>query len=177
MHFFRKVILHGMSKTIKFMVNNKMEMVTHNNDDPSMEPLTKLMMTISRENQVQSFNNYRRKLGLYPYNTFFELTKNVETAGKLKALYESVEDVELLTGMLTEANEEGHLLTVKAMANSFIINSILTNSLHDKHSWNPNTFGGDIGFNLVKSANMKTFVCNNLIDKCDDFTSELYTNN
>jgi len=153
-----------------------MEMVTHNNDVPATEPLTKLMMTMSRENQVQSFNNYRRKLGLFPYKTFFELTRNLETAGKLKALYESVEDVELLTGMLTEANE-GHLLTATAMANSFIINAIMTNPLHDKHSWNPNTFGGNIGFNLVKSANMKTFVSNNLIDKCDSFTGELYANN
>lgn len=152
-------------------------MVTHNNDDTETEPLTKLMMTISRENHVQSFNNYRRKLGLRPYKSFLELTQNTETADSLKSLHESVEDVELLTGMLTETSSaEGHSITVTAMVNSFIINSILTNSLHDKRSWNPDTFGGDVGFHLVETASIKTFVCNNLVDKCDDFTVELYAN-
>jgi hypothetical protein len=41
--------------------------------------------------------------------------------------------------------------------------------------WKADTFEGEYGFNLVKSANIITFICNDLIDKCDNnFIFDIY---
>lgn len=162
-----------MSDTIKFMVDQEMGMVTHNNGGTATKPLTAFMMELSRKNKLQSFNNYRRRLGLYPYSSFYKLTNNWTTATILKSLYNSIEDVELLTGMITEKSTNS-VSTLMALTNSMIINAILTNDLNKKNLWKAETFGGDIGFNIVKSANIETFICNNLVDKCDGLKVKLY---
>jgi hypothetical protein len=90
-------------------------------------------------------------------------------------LYGDIDNVELLTGMLTEKKSDNVVPTFTVMINSFIMNSIITNPLGSKDLWNADTFGGEYGFDLVKSANIKTFICNNLIDKCDShFTVDIY---
>lgn len=156
------------------MVNQKMGMITYNNDGVASKPLTKLLIKLSRENGFQSFNNYRRKLGLYPYKNFYELTNNLETAKKLKNLYNNIEDVELLTGILTEKSSYGVASTASFLTNSFIINSILTNPLTSRELWKPDTFGGSEGFNIVKNANIQQLVCNNLVENCNGFSAKLY---
>lgn len=163
-----------MKDTIKFMVDQKMSMVTHNNDGSTTEYLTRLMSKLLREQLVRNFNDYRRQLGLRAYGTFFELTGNQETADKLQALYDNVGEVELLPGMLTEKKVNGNSPTVTILANSFIVNSILTNSLASKKSWTSATFGGNIGFDIVKSANIMSLVCNNLDHNCDGMKVSLY---
>jgi len=173
---FRQVIANGLTNTVRFMVNQEIGMVAHGNYGNATEPMTSLLMRLSRENALQSFNNYRRKLGLYPYMSFYDLTGNWETVVTLKSLYENVEDVELLTGMLTEKRRRGILPTVTVMVNSLIVNSILTNPLASRDSWKPVTFGGYMGFNKVRSASIESFVCNNLFDNCDDLTVKLHAN-
>lgn len=156
------------------MVGQKMGMVTYNNDGAATQQVTKILMNLSREGSTQSFNNYRRKLGLYAYESFYELTRNWKITQKLENLYKHVEDVELLTGLVTEKPKYGFASTVSIMMNSFIVNSILTNPITSKELWVPDTFGGDDGFDIVKNANIKTFICNNLADKCSDFKVSLY---
>jgi len=165
-----------MSNMIKFMVNREIGKVAHGNYGNATEPMTSLLMRLSRENALQSFNNYRRKLGLYPYMSFYDLTGNWETVKTLKSLYKNVEDVELLTGMLTEKRKRGILPTVTVMVNSLIVNSILTNPLASRELWKPVTFGGKLGFNIVRSATIESFVCNNLVNDCDNLTVKLYAN-
>lgn len=150
-------------------------MLTCNNDGSATEPLTKLLMKLSRENAVQSFNKYRKYLGLDAYKSFYELTGNWETANKLEELYGDVENVELLTGMLTEKISDEAVPTFSVLTNSFIVNSILTNPLYSKSLWKSDTFDGDYGFAIVKSASINTFICNNLVGTCDDhFNVDLY---
>lgn len=163
-----------MSNTVKYMVNQKMGMLTRNNDGIATEPVTKLMMKLSRENGLQSFNNYRIQLGLYPYETFYRLTRNWEIAEELKRLYGNVDNVELLTGILLERKSYGVASTASIMTNSFIINSILTNDLTSKILWEPITFGGNEGFDIVKTANIQKLVCNNLAGNCNGFSVKLY---
>lgn len=151
-----------------------MAKITHDNGDEGTEPMAKLLMSLSRENSVQGFNNYRRKLGLDAYGSFYELTGNAEVADKLNALYRCVDDVELLTGMLTERTDGGVAPTVAVIADSLVANSVLTNRLWTEPAWNPDTFGGDYGFDLVKGADVETFVCNNLPDQCDGFRITMY---
>lgn len=149
-----------------------MAMITHNNENAKTIKTAEFLMKLSRDSSMQSFNNYRRKLKLYAYENFFELTENWETAEKLQKLYGDIENVELLSGILTEKTTNGLSQTLAVMTDSFVINSILTNPL--TNSWNSDTFGGDEGFEIVKSANIETFVCNNLPGKCDGFEVKLY---
>ncbi|XP_029348547.1 prostaglandin G/H synthase 1-like [Acyrthosiphon pisum] len=152
----------GLKDALKFMGNSKIGMFTAHNDDALTEYLTRTLMTISREHCIQGFNNYRRLLGLPAYNSFFDLTGNNETATELKNLYSTVEDVELLTGVLTERSISGVLPTAKVLSNSFVITAILTNNITAKHSWVPDTFGDVELFNLVKSASLKSLVYRNV---------------
>lgn len=161
--------------TIRFMVNQKIGMVAPNNYGAATKPLIQRLITLSRENGLQSFNNYRRQLGLYPYRSFYELTRNQKIAETLKTLYDNVEDVELITGILTESRSKYFVPTSSVMTNSFIINSILTNYLTSKELWKPDTFGGKEGFNIVKTANIQKLIYNNLAENCNGFLVKLYS--
>lgn len=160
---------------IRRMVHQRMGKVTCNSDGTASETLTKFLMKLSRENAVQSFNNYRRHLGLTAYKSFYQLTGNHATAKLLKLLYGKVENVELITGILTERKDDSYNVpTFTVLTKSFIINSILTNPLNSETLWKAETFGGDVGFHLVESANINNFVCNNLVDKCNEFFVDVH---
>lgn len=175
--FSRQVLESGVSNMVKLMIDQKMGMITCNNDGAATESLTKLLMKLSRENAMQSFNRYRRYLGLDVYKSFYELTGNWKTANKLESLYKNVDDVELLTGILAEKISNKAVPTFTVLTNSFIVNSIITNPLYSESLWNTDTFDGDYGFSMVKSANIKTFICNNLVDTCDNnLIVDLYAN-
>ncbi|XP_025422715.1 prostaglandin G/H synthase 2-like [Sipha flava] len=163
-----QVLKRGMSKTIKYMVEQQMGMMRSNNDGAVTEPLTKILMKMSRENNVQSFNNYRTYLGLRAYKSFYDLTGNRKTAEILEFLYKNVDNVEILTGMITEKITDDIVPTFTVMINSFIVNSIVTNPLYSKTMWKPDTFDGDFGFSIVKHASIRTFICNNLHDECEN---------
>lgn len=168
--FFRNPL--SIDDVIGFMVKHEIGIINHNDQNAMTKPLVEFLMRLSRDYSMQSFNNYRRNLGLKAYENFFQLTESSETADKLRNLYGNIENVELLSGILTEKTTDGISHTLAAMTNSFVINSILTNPL--TNSWTPDTFGGDEGFEVVRSANIETFVCNNLPGKCDGFQVKLY---
>lgn len=162
--------------TVRLMVDQPMGAMSSNNGGAETEPMTKVLMKLSRENAVQNFNRYRMRLGLPAYGSFYELTDNRETAGKLESLYENVDNVELLVGMLVEKTSYNSVPTFTVMMNSFIVNSIVMNPLYSKPMWNSDTFDGDYGFSVVKSTSIRTFICNNLQDECDnnDLIVDLY---
>jgi hypothetical protein len=83
----------------------------------------------------------------------------------LAAIAVLVDNVEILTGMVTEKTTDDTVPTFTLMMNSFIVNSIVTNPFHSKSMWKPDTFDDDFGFSLVKSASIRTFICNNLHDE------------
>jgi len=170
---FSQVSEAGLKDTLQLMMSSKVRMVTAHDHGPLTGQLTKTLMTLSREQCLQSFNNYRRRLGLPAYNSFFDLTGNVKAATELEKLYSTVEKVELLTGVLTEKSSSGVLPTVKILSNSFIVNAILTNSLTTKHMWAPDTFGGVEFFDLVKSSSLESLVFRN-VDNCDELKVHRY---
>jgi len=171
---FSQVLEPGLQDTLHFVVSSKMQMVTAHNGALT-EHLAEALMTLSREQCLQGFNSYRRRLGLPAYNSILELTGNVQTAAELEKLYGTVENVELLTGVLTEKYSPGALPTAKVLANSFIIKAIMTNDLTTKRSWAPNTFGGVEFFELVKSTSIKSLVCRNVGMNCDELQVYLHS--
>ncbi|XP_029345912.1 prostaglandin G/H synthase 2-like [Acyrthosiphon pisum] len=170
----RQVSEAGLKKALEFMVKSKMGMVTAHNDGVLTECLTKTLITLSRSYSLQGFNNYRRLLGLPAYNSFLDLTGNHETATKLKNLYGTVDNVELLTGIVTERSRSEALPTAKVLSNSFIINAILTNDLTAKHSWVPYKFGGIEFFELVERTSLESLVYRNVDVNRDELQISLY---
>ncbi|XP_022176344.1 prostaglandin G/H synthase 2-like [Myzus persicae] len=174
MHFSntRQVLEGGLQNAMEFMVNSKMGGVTAHNDGAPTESMTKALITLSREHCLQGFNSYRRRLGLKAYKSIVEMTRNSDTAIPLLELYQTVEKVEFLTGMLAEGTSSQVLSTAEVLTNSYIINAILTNNLTSLDSWVPYTFGGEDCFKLVKTANLKSLVCRNM--ECDGLDIQLY---
>lgn len=71
---------------------------TFGNTGNNEEKLMKSVIQNGRDARLQSFNNYRRKFGLKPYRTFYEITKNVQLAEKLQNLYFDIDALELSIG-------------------------------------------------------------------------------
>lgn len=157
---------------MKFMVSTKMGMVTAHNDGALTEKMTKALMTLSRDHCLQSFNNYRRRLGLKAYKSITELTRDSDTAVPLLELYDTIEKVELLPGVLSEKTTSDSLSTAEVLTNSYIINSILSSELTSQDSWAPNSFGGKENFKLVKTANLQSLICRNM--ECDELEIRLH---
>ncbi|XP_050522602.1 prostaglandin G/H synthase 2-like [Daktulosphaira vitifoliae] len=170
----RQLFVDGLSNIIQLMISQKMGMITSNNDGPATEPLTKVMLKLSREKKFQSFNNYRRHLGLVPYNNFYSLTKDKKLAVQLKNLYEDIENVELIPGMLVEKHKNGVVSSTNmAISNNLIMTAILSSPIGSESWWKQDTFGGDEGFEIVKTATIKKLICYNLIDQCKSFDVKL----
>ena len=52
--------------------------------------------------------------------------------------------------------------TTVAVGGLYAVKGMLANPLASPHYWRPSTFGGDVGFNIVKSASIKNLFCNNM---------------
>lgn len=57
------------------------------------------MIQAGRDARLQSFNNYRRRFGLKPFITFYELTGDVALAEKLQNMYFDIDALELPIGL------------------------------------------------------------------------------
>ena len=45
----------------------------------------------------------------------------------------------------------------------YAVKGMMSNPLSTPQYWKPSTFGGDIGFNIVKSASIKKLFCQNML--------------
>lgn len=57
------------------------------------------IIQVGRDARLQSFNNYRRKFGLKPLKSFYEITDNVQLAEKLQSVYFDIDALELPIGI------------------------------------------------------------------------------
>lgn len=63
-----------------------------------------------RDRGLPGINALRLCLGMKPFESFLELTKDEEIAQRLETAYSHIDSTELWIGMLSEAHEPGHLL-------------------------------------------------------------------
>ena len=93
-------------------------------------------------------------------------------AAELRKLYHDVEAVEMYVGMLVEKRR------YRAMFGSSIIeiggpNSVkglMANHICSPKHWRPSTFGGDVGFDIVKGASLQKLFCQNIQGDCPAVT-------
>ena len=49
---------------------------------------------------------------------------------------------------------------------SFYIRGLLLHPISSPHYWKPSTFGGEVGFNIVKDATPASLFCGNIDGEC-----------
>lgn len=76
-----------------------------------------------RERGVPRYNQFRRALGLRPVNRFEDITTDAESLQRLRKVYETVEDVDLLVGNLAEQHRPTGFGFGETLFEVFILNA------------------------------------------------------
>lgn len=122
-------------------------------------------MTIkeSRAARVQPFNEYRKRFNLKPYMSFNEFTDDPEMARGLEELYGDIDALEFYPGVMLEKTRPNAIFgeSMVEMGAPFSLKGLLGNPICSPEYWKPSTFGGETGFNIVKTASLKKLVCLN----------------
>uniref|UniRef100_A0A452RUZ3 Prostaglandin G/H synthase 1 n=1 Tax=Ursus americanus TaxID=9643 RepID=A0A452RUZ3_URSAM len=117
----------------------------------------------SRELRLQPFNEYRKRFGMRPYTSFQELTGEKEIAAELEELYGDIDALEFYPGLLLEKCHPNSIFgeSMIEIGAPFSLKGLLGNPICSPEYWKPSTFGGEMGFNMVKTATLKKLVCLN----------------
>ncbi|XP_042769000.1 prostaglandin G/H synthase 1 isoform X2 [Panthera onca] len=117
----------------------------------------------SRELRLQPFNEYRKRFGLRPYTSFQELTGEKEMAAELEELYGDIDALEFFPGLLLEKCHPNSIFgeSMIEIGAPFSLKGLLGNPICSPEYWKPSTFGGEMGFSMVKTATLKKLVCLN----------------
>uniref|UniRef100_A0A8C6P184 Prostaglandin G/H synthase 1 n=1 Tax=Nothobranchius furzeri TaxID=105023 RepID=A0A8C6P184_NOTFU len=117
----------------------------------------------SRATRLQSFNQYRKRFNLKPYTSFYELTDNTEIAEGLEELYGDIDALEFYPGLLLEKTRPGCIFgeSMVEMGAPFSLKGLFGNPINSPEYWKPSTFGGETGFNIIKTSTLRKLVCLN----------------
>ncbi|XP_069841885.1 prostaglandin G/H synthase 1 [Dendropsophus ebraccatus] len=121
----------------------------------------------SRKLRVQPFNEYRKRFGLKAYKSFQELTGETELASQLESLYGDIDALEFYPGILLEKTHPNSIFgeSMIEIGAPFSLKGLMGNPICSPEYWKPSTFGGETGFNIVKTASIEKLVCLN-VKKC-----------
>ncbi|XP_049619146.1 prostaglandin G/H synthase 1 isoform X1 [Syngnathus scovelli] len=125
--------------------------------------VSEMVIRESRETRMQPFNEYRKKFNLRPYNSFREFTDDEDMAVALLEYYGHIDALEFYPGILLEKPRPGSIFgeSMVEMGAPFSLKGLLGNPLCSPEYWKPSTFGGKVGFDLVKAATLEKLVCLN----------------
>lgn len=117
-----------------------------------------------RQLRLQSFNNYRRLFGMEKYKSFMELTGgDVEMSLELEKLYGHIDALEFYPGMLLENSHSSVTpFTMVNIGGPYAVKGMMANPISSPHYWKPSTFGGQVGFNIVKTTTIRDLFCRNM---------------
>nr|QHX41555.1 prostaglandin G/H synthase 2 [Octopus vulgaris] len=162
------VVKHGMKAFVDSLSRQTAGQMTAYNHGVVTLHVAKEIIEHGRLLRLQSFNNYRRRFNLKPYKNFFELTGNMELANILENFYGDVEAVEMYVGMIAEKRQHKSLFgqTIIEMGAPFSVKGLMSSPICSPGWWKPSTFGGDVGFNIVKTQTFKKLFCQNMKDGC-----------
>jgi len=93
---------------------------------------------------------------------FFQ-TDDIEMAEGLEELYGDIDALELYPGVLLEKARPNSLFgeSMVEMGAPFSLKGLLGNPICSPEYWKPSSFGGEKGFNIVKTSTLKKLVCLN----------------
>lgn len=133
------------------------------NSHAVMLKVSEMVIRESRATRVQPFNEYRKRFKQKPYTSFYDLTGDVEMARGLEELYGDIDAVEFYPGLLLEHTLPTSLFgeSMVEMGAPFSLKGLMGNPICSPEYWKPSTFGGETGFNIVKTSTLKKLVCLN----------------
>lgn len=101
------------------------------------------------------------------YFFFLYYTGETEVASQLESLYGDIDAVEFYPGILLEKTHPKSIFgeSMIEMGAPFSLKGLMGNPICSPEYWKPSTFGGEIGFNIVKTATIEKLVCLN-VKKC-----------
>ncbi|XP_034728551.1 prostaglandin G/H synthase 1 isoform X1 [Etheostoma cragini] len=125
--------------------------------------VAEMVIRESRATRVRPFNEYRKKFNLKPYTSFNEFTDDMEMARGLEELYGDIDALELYPGILLEKTRPNSLFgeSMVEMGAPFSLKGLLGNPICSPEYWKPSTFGGETGFDIIKTSTLKKLVCLN----------------
>lgn len=88
-------------------------------------------------------------------------------ASQLEKMYGNVDALEFVVGMFVE--RDGYTVTPPTMVEiggPYSVKGLLANPICSPGYWKPSTFGGEVGFDIVKSATLEKLFCLNLKGSC-----------
>lgn len=162
------VLKHGLAEVLDSMVKQRAGLMSHHNHGPATIPVLRDSIVHQRELRLQPLNNYRRQFNLPPYTTFEELTGENVMAAELQKLYHDIDAVEMYVGMLVEKRRYRGMFgpSITEIGAPFSVKGLMSSYISSPQYWKPSTFGGDVGFNIVKTATLEKLFCQNIQGKC-----------
>nr|ALG96655.1 cyclooxygenase [Meiomenia swedmarki] len=163
------VIKHGVAEMAAAFTKQLSGSVTLRNHPNSTLPVVSKLIKDGRELRLQPFNQYRKRFKLKPYQSFEDLTGNKEIADILEDMYGDIDAVEFYVGLLMEKHRKRTKFgqTMLEMGAGFSVTGLLSNPICSRKYWKPSTFGGEVGFNIVKSAtSLQELFCRNIQGDC-----------
>ncbi|KAF7663450.1 hypothetical protein LDENG_00210520, partial [Lucifuga dentata] len=133
------------------------------NSHESLTYVSGMVIEGSRKARMQSFNEYRKKFSLKPYTSFYDFTDDKEMARGLEELYGDIDALEFYPGLMLEKTRPGAIFgeSMVEMGAPFSLKGLMGNPICSPEYWKPSTFGGETGFSIVKTADLKKVVCLN----------------
>ncbi|WAR30236.1 PGH2-like protein [Mya arenaria] len=145
------VVKHGMRDFVNGLVNERAGAFTTNNHNEFTLPVAK--------QTIQHGRTIGKDLGF---------CRETEIAHQLSELYGGeIDAVEFYVGLVAEKTRPNAIFgsTIIELGGPFSVKGLMSAPICSKQHWKPSTFGGDVGFDLVKSATLEKLFCQN-IDDC-----------
>nr|ALG96664.1 cyclooxygenase [Arabella sp. JCH-2014] len=159
---------HGLTTMVdSFARQPAGKMTYHNHANVTLE-VAKDTILQGRQLRLQPLNEYRKKFRLHPHTSFGDLTDDREIAEDLERLYGDIDAVEFYVGLMVEAHRPNSMFgpTIIEVGGPFSVKGLMSNPICSPKYWRPSTFGGDVGFDIIKTASLKKLFCRNLKGEC-----------
>jgi len=161
------VVKHGLNTFVDGLRKTIAGQITHGNHHSLVLHVIRDSIEAGRDLRFQSFNNYRRYFDLPPYKSFEELVGEdyPELAAELKRLYgDDIEAMELVPGFYLEKRRSRGMFgeMIVELGAPASITGLMSNVINSPKYWKPSTFGGDVGFNIIKTATLHKLFCLNM---------------
>lgn len=147
------LIQHGLGGIIDDGSRQRSGKITLHNTPDFLLEAEYFAIKMGRDYRLRSFNEYRKQFGLAPIDDFDDLTSDKKLQAELKALYGTIDNLELFIGLFAEEAEDGALFgnLMNTMVASDAFTQALTNPLLSKHIFNQGTFTS-YGMQVIEST-------------------------
>ena len=131
----------GLASVFDAATSQRAGKITLHNTAPFLIDAEIAAINKSRAWRLRSYNEYRERFGLQKLSSFDDLTDDPKLRKELESLYEHIDHVELLVGLLAESDQDtvlGKLMTLMVGVDAF--SQALTNPLLADNVYNEDTF-------------------------------------